>query len=89
MSHGSSAEVRASLSHPIIDGDGHFVEIWPLAHEEILASVEREGGAALRDRFLAGYAKPLDTTAAVAEDSGAADRWLAKSSWWGWRETIA
>ncbi|MEE2665363.1 MAG: amidohydrolase family protein [Myxococcota bacterium] len=79
-----SAEVRASLSHPVVDGDGHFVEIWPLAHEEILAYIEHEAGTALRDRFLAGYAKPLDTTAAVAEAAGATDRWLAKSSWWGW-----
>jgi len=84
MSDHSSADVRASLSHPVVDGDGHFVEIWPLTHEELLAGVEDEGGAALRDRFLAGYAKPLDTTAAVLEASGARDRWLAKSSWWGW-----
>ncbi len=62
MSQSSVAEVRRSLEHPIIDADGHFVEIWPLAHEEILTYVEEEAGAALRDRFLAGYAKPLDTT---------------------------
>jgi predicted TIM-barrel fold metal-dependent hydrolase len=84
MSQASSAEVRASLSHPVLDGDGHFVEIWPLAHEEIVAFVEREAGAKLRDRFLAGYAKPLDTTEAVTAVAGDTDRWLAKSSWWGW-----
>ena len=84
MSRTSSAQVRSSLSHPIVDGDGHFVEVWPLAHEELLAGVEREGGAALRDRFLSGYAKPLDTTAAAGDAAGTADRWLARSSWWGW-----
>jgi len=90
VSHRSPAEVRRALDHPIVDGDGHFVEIWPLAHEEIVAWVEREGGARLRDRFLAGYAKPLDTTAVAGDRAGsdaaaaARDRWLAKSSWWGW-----
>jgi predicted TIM-barrel fold metal-dependent hydrolase len=84
MSHAASAAVRAALSHPVVDGDGHFVEIWPLVHEEIVAYVEQEAGAQLRDRFLAGYARPLDTTAAVTEVGGDTDRWLVKSSWWGW-----
>ncbi|MCA9509734.1 MAG: amidohydrolase family protein [Myxococcales bacterium] len=90
MAHRSPAEVRRSLGHPIVDGDGHFVEVWPLAHEEIVAFVEREGGARLRDRFLAGHARPLDTTAVAGDRAGEAaaraarDRWTAKSSWWGW-----
>ncbi len=84
-----AAEIRASLDHPIIDSDGHFVEIWPLAPEEIVSYVEDVGGAALRERFLAGYAKPLDTTAVAGDRAGergdaARDRWIAKSSWWGW-----
>ena len=90
MSRSSVAEVRRSLEHPIIDADGHFVEIWPLAHEEILTYVEAEAGVALRDRFLAGYAKPLDTTLVAGDrkpgdaTDAATDRWTAKSSWWGW-----
>ena len=42
MSHRSPAEVRRALDHPIVDGDGHFVEIWPLAHEEIVDYVRRK-----------------------------------------------
>ncbi len=90
MSRSSVEAVRRSLEHPIIDGDGHFVEIWPLAHEEILTYVEEEAGAALRDRFLAGYAKPHDTTMIAGDrklgdaTDAATDRWIAKSSWWGW-----
>ena len=53
----SSAQVRRSLSHPILDADGHFVEVWPLAHEEIADSIEQDGGRELRDRFLAGQAQ--------------------------------
>ncbi len=30
MSKISSAEVRAQIDHPIIDADGHFVEVAPL-----------------------------------------------------------
>jgi predicted TIM-barrel fold metal-dependent hydrolase len=79
-----SARVRESVDHPIIDGDGHFVEIWPLAHEEITAYVEQEGGATLRDRFLAGHAAPFDTTSSVATIGGDPDRGQAMPSWWGW-----
>lgn len=80
----ASARVRKSVSHPILDGDGHFVEVWPLAHEEILAYVEEEGGASLRDRFLEGHAQPFDTTSALRTIAGDADRWQSMPSWWGW-----
>ena len=79
-----SARVRESVDHPILDGDGHFVEVWPLAHDEIVSYVEREGGAALRDRFLAGHAQPFDTTSALRTIAGDTDRWQSMPSWWGW-----
>jgi len=34
MTETRSAEVRRSLDHPVLDSDGHFVEVWPLAHTE-------------------------------------------------------
>lgn len=80
----ASARVRETVDHPIIDGDGHFVEVWPLAHEEITTYVEQEGGAVLRDRFLAGHAAPFDTTSALATIAGDPDRGQAMPSWWGW-----
>lgn len=39
-----SAAIRAKLAHPIIDGDGHTIEFWPLLEEY----VERVGGPRLR-----------------------------------------
>jgi len=36
----TAADIRAGLSHPIIDADGHFVEIAPLLNDEVLAYVE-------------------------------------------------
>ena len=41
----SAAEVRAGLSHPIIDADGHFVELGPVFEEEMLTYLEEMGGA--------------------------------------------
>lgn len=79
-----SARVRSAVDHPILDGDGHFVEVWPLAHEEIVSYVEQEGGAALRDRFLGGHAQPFDTTSALRTIAGDQGRWQSMPSWWGW-----
>lgn len=79
-----SESVRRGLDHPIVDADGHFVEVWPLCHDEIVASLEREGGRALRDRYLSGQARPFDTTTAVRTIGGDPDRWQAMPSWWGW-----
>ena len=62
----TSAEVRAQRSHPVIDADGHFVELAPLLHDEILANLESIGGAALRERYLANPLKPTDTSTILA-----------------------
>ena len=46
-----AAEVRAGLSHPVIDADGHFVEVAPLLNEEMLTYLEEMGGPEVRDRY--------------------------------------
>ncbi len=47
MTHASAAQIRASLDHPVIDGDGHVIEYLPL-FEDYLAEV---AGRELRDRW--------------------------------------
>ena len=81
-----AASVRASVEHPIIDADGHFVEIAPLLNDEVLAYVEETGGAQLRDRFLASGVAPTDTSSVLAtrDASAVRDQWRAMPSWWGW-----
>ena len=81
-----AASVRASVEHPIIDADGHFVEIAPLLNDEVLAYVEETGGAQLRDRFLASGVAPTDTSSVLATRDASAVRgqWRAMPSWWGW-----
>jgi predicted TIM-barrel fold metal-dependent hydrolase len=82
-----AAEVRAQVGHPIIDADGHFVEVGPLLHDEIVTYLEDAGGAALRDRFLLGNARALDTSSALANraDPSVREQWRAMPSWWGWQ----
>ena len=37
-----SAAIRAKLDHPIIDSDGHLIEVIPVLHDYIRAEGRRE-----------------------------------------------
>jgi predicted TIM-barrel fold metal-dependent hydrolase len=86
MSTTTSAAVRAGLDHPVIDADGHFVEIGPLLDDEVVAYIEEVGGPAMRERYLTGGVRPTDTSSVLADRSRAAvrEQWQAMPSWWGW-----
>jgi predicted TIM-barrel fold metal-dependent hydrolase len=79
-SHKSAAQLRAELGHPVIDNDGHILEIVP-----VLAEFVREvGGPSAVDRYIAAtrategsrFGKHFTT----AEER--ADGWVGKTSWW-------
>jgi predicted TIM-barrel fold metal-dependent hydrolase len=79
-----SAQIRAGLSHPIIDADGHFVELAPLLNQEMLTYLEEMGGPEVRDRY-ARDTGLTDTSTVLAGHRGAAgSTWNAMPSWWGW-----
>jgi predicted TIM-barrel fold metal-dependent hydrolase len=82
-----AAKVRSSVGHPIIDADGHLVELGPVLDDELLAYLEEAGGRGLRDRYLAGMVKPFDTSTALSDrnDPRVREKWLAMPSWWGWQ----
>jgi predicted TIM-barrel fold metal-dependent hydrolase len=82
-----AAEIRAGLSHPIIDADGHFVEVAPIMNDEIVSYIEEDGGRELRDRYLRGVVSPIDTTTNLADRDQPVirDEWRAMPSWWGWQ----
>ena len=82
-----AAEIRAGLGHPIIDADGHFVEIAPILNDEIVSYIEQDGGSELRDRYLSGVVAPIDTTTNLAnrDRPQIRDEWRAMPSWWGWQ----
>ena len=74
----------SAYGHPIIDADGHFVEIGPLFEEQMLAYLEEMGGRAVRDRY-AGTSGLTDTSTVLARHAGArGPGWNAMPSWWGW-----
>jgi predicted TIM-barrel fold metal-dependent hydrolase len=81
-----AARIRSGLDHPIIDADGHFVELAPVLDDALMASLEAEGGSPLRDRYLASRATPFDTSTVLAGRGDAAwAEWKAMPSWWGWQ----
>ena len=79
-----AAEIRAGLAHPVIDADGHFVEVAPLLNEEMLTYLEEMGGPAVRDRY-ASDTGLTDTSVVLASHPGPNSAgWKAMPSWWGW-----
>ena len=49
-----SAEIRARLDHPVIDGDGHVVEYQPLVYEYVAQAAGREVADRLRKQIEGG-----------------------------------
>jgi hypothetical protein len=82
-----ASRIRAELDHPVIDADGHFVELAPVLDDALLASLEAEGGSPLRDRYLASRVAPFDTSTVLAQrgDAASLGQWKAMPSWWGWQ----
>src|SRR5687767_3341104 len=76
-----SAQIRAQLGHPIIDTDGHCLELRPL----LLDYVEQIGGRDTMERFRGPnevnnhYRSPLWTTSPDQRRDG----WQRKPSFWG------
>jgi|tagenome__1003787_1003787.scaffolds.fasta_scaffold20954166_3 predicted TIM-barrel fold metal-dependent hydrolase len=79
-----AAEIRAGLSHPIIDADGHFVELAPLLNEEMLTYLEEMGGPEVRDRYARDTGLTDTTTVLAGHRGGDGAGWNAMPSWWGW-----
>jgi predicted TIM-barrel fold metal-dependent hydrolase len=79
-----AAQIRGGLSHPIIDADGHFVELAPLLNAEMLTYLEEMGGPEVRDRYALDTGL-TDTSTVLAGHQGAGGTgWQAMPSWWGW-----
>jgi len=62
--HQSPAEIRAKLNHPIIDGDGHWVEYDPVFAEQM----RKVGGDKAADGFLAAMAVTRDSLLLSVEE---------------------
>ena len=73
----SATEIRAKLDHPVIDADGHIVEVAPV-YEEYIAKV---AGPEVRDRAVAGMKGPLRLWYDLSEEERFA-RHLARPPFW-------
>src|SRR3970282_1491544 len=66
-------KLRAKIDHPVVDGDGHIVESWPLFFR-YLAKV---GGSELQERFVRELKeRPIFS-------GGDRDRGDPRMPWWG------
>jgi len=85
MTHATAAEVRRRLDHPVIDADGHFMELMPLVDDEIVAYLEEAGGNELRDRYRQRALWNLDTVQFQADrrHPDVLAHWRGMPSWWG------
>ncbi|HEY1259566.1 MAG TPA: amidohydrolase family protein [Stellaceae bacterium] len=79
--HASPAEVRAKLGHPVIDGDGHWVEYTPVFAEKIRKAVGDKGA----DGFLASQRRiPDSLSLSTAERKR---RGVGMEGFWGRQST--
>ncbi len=85
VEHLTAREIRRWLGHPVIDADGHFLELMPLVEDDILAHLEETGGRELRDRYRAHSLHYLDTVSFEADrlSPKVVERWRSMPSWWG------
>ena len=71
-----SAAVRAQLNHPVIDGDGHWLEPVPI----FLDYLREAGGPSIADRFVK-QAKEAGWYAMSPQER--LDTRLKRPTWWG------
>ena len=74
MSHRSAADIRRELGHPVIDGDGHAIEVAPVLMDYI-ATV---GGVGMVDRYKAA---PMKRQYRLSDDEPV---WTKDSGSWVW-----
>ena len=62
--HLTPAQIRAKLNHPVVDGDGHWVEYDPVFSEQM----RKVGGDLAADGFLAAMAVTRDSLLMSVEE---------------------
>src|SRR5690349_23432349 len=79
--HASPEQIRKQLSHPVIDGDGHWIEYTPVFAEKIRKAVGDKGA----DGFLAAQRRIPDTLRLTIEERK--KRGTAMEGYWGRQST--
>ncbi|MGH7818162.1 MAG: hypothetical protein ACREQ9_00140, partial [Candidatus Binatia bacterium] len=78
-----SAAIRGRLDHPVIDADGHFLEVSALFADDVEALVREIGGRDVHERFRRGHIRAWDA-APSGRARDARESWRAAAPWWGW-----
>ena len=79
--HATPEQVHAKLSHPVIDGDGHWIEYTPVFAEKMRKVVGDKGA----DGFLAAQRRiPDSLRLSIAERKA---RGVAMEGYWGRQST--
>ncbi len=79
--HGTPEQIRAKLSHPVIDGDGHWIEYTPVFAERMRKVVGDKGA----DGFIASQRRIPDALKlSIAERKA---RGTAMEGYWGRQST--
>src|SRR4051794_41569944 len=79
--HGTPEQIRANLSHPVIDGDGHWIEYTPVFAERMRKVVGDKGA----DGFIASQQRIPDALKRTIEQRKA--RGAAMEGYWGRQST--
>jgi hypothetical protein len=74
--HLSPAQVHARLKHPIVDGDGHWVEFAPVFSEKM----RKAGGDKAADGFLAALKSTTDALKMTPAERS--ERRVAQPNFW-------
>src|SRR5262245_65224038 len=74
--HATARELRTRLSHPVIDGDGHWLEFGPLVRERL----KRIGGDRAAEGF-AYFTAKIERELALSVTDRAHQR-IAQPPWW-------
>jgi hypothetical protein len=74
--HASPAQIRSQLSHPIVDGDGHWLEYAPVFSEKMRKAAGDKGA----DGFLAALRSTSD--ALKMQPGERARRGVAQPNFW-------
>src|SRR5215813_5655850 len=75
--HGTPAQIHAKLSHPVIDGDGHWIEYTPVFAERMRKVVGDKGA----DGFLASQRRIPDALSMTSQERK--EKSVAMEGQWG------
>jgi predicted TIM-barrel fold metal-dependent hydrolase len=81
MTSRSASDLRAQLGHPVVDSDGHILEMAPV----ICEFIHDEGGQDAVDRYgkaTEGFRRDWGGKKPLLSLDERVDSWTGKSSWW-------